>query len=313
VAGVPPEQRLVSGASGGVLVTGGSGFIGRHVVAQLQSRGHRVLNADRVPHPDGVETVVGELNDPRVVAAAVGADIDAIVHLAAETSVLGSIERPALVHDTNVTVTAALLEAAREKGVGRFVLASSNSVVGEHEGTMTEDVPLRPLTPYGATKAAGEMLLSGYAGAFGLVTPVLRLTNVYGPGMLAKDSFVPRMMRAAAAGEGVTVYGDGRQRRDLVHVGDVARAFAMAVEGWPSGPVIIGSATSHTVLDMLEAARAATGAPIPVEHVEQKKGEMRAVVVDTGLARSRGFEPTVSLEEGMASVWPDFRPVDVAV
>ena len=296
-----------------VLVTGGSGFIGRHVLAKLQGRGHHVRNVDRMPHPGDVETVVGELNDPRVVERAVTTSTDAIVHLAAETSVLGSIERPALVHDTNVTVTAALLEAARESGVQRFVLASSNSVVGDHDGTMTEDVALRPLTPYGATKAAGEMLLSGYAGAFGLATPVLRLTNVYGPGMLAKDSFVPRMMRAAAAGEGVTVYGDGLQRRDLVHVGDVARAFALAVEGWPSGPVIIGSGASHTVLDMVEAARAATGAPIPVEHVPPKAGEMRAVVVDTALARSRGFEPTRSLEEGMASVWPDFRPVDAAV
>lgn len=303
----------MSGHALRVLVTGGSGFIGRHVVAELQTRGHHVVNVDRQPHPDGVETVLGELNDPRVVARAVTTDLDAIVHLAAETSVLGSIQRPALVHETNVTTTAILLEAAREKSVGRFLLASSNSVVGEHEGTMTEDVPLRPLSPYGATKAAGEMLMSGYAGAFGLVTPVLRLTNVYGPGMLAKDSFVPRMMRAAADGEGVTVYGDGLQRRDLVHVSDVARAFALAVEGWPSGPVIIGSSTSYTVLDMVEAARAVTGAPIPVEHVAPKAGEMRAVVVDTSLAHSRGFEPTCSLEEGMATVWPDFRPVDVAV
>ena len=303
----------MSGHALRVLVTGGSGFIGRHVVAELQTRGHHVLNVDRQPHPDGIETVLGELKDPRVVARAVAKDLDAIVHLAAETSVLGSIQRPALVHDTNVTTTATLLEAAREKNVGRFLLASSNSVVGHHEGTMTEEVRLRPLTPYGATKAAGEMLLSGYAGAFGLVTPVLRLTNVYGPGMLAKDSFVPRMMRAAAAGEGVTVFGDGLQRRDLVHVSDVARAFALAVEGWPSGPVIIGSGTSYTVLDMVEAARAVTGAPIPVEHVPPKAGEMRAVVGDTALARSRGFEPTCSLEEGMATVWPDFRTVDVAV
>lgn len=303
----------MTGRATRVVVTGGSGFIGRHVVAALLARGHDVVNVDRSPHPDGVETVVGELIDPGVVARSVTDQTDAIVHLAAETSVLGSIERPALVHETNVTATAALLEAAREHGVGRFVLASTNAVAGNHQGVLTEDVPLRPLTPYGATKAAAEMLLSGYAGAFGIVAPALRLTNVYGPGMLAKDSFVPRLMRAAAAGEGITVYGDGLQRRDLVHVSDVARAFALALEDWPSGPVIIGSARSHTVLDMVKAARATTGAAIPVEHVAPKAGEMRAVVVDTSLARDHGWQPSHTLEEGMATVWPDFRPVDAVV
>ena len=305
-------HHLVSGAGTRVLVTGGSGFIGRHVVRELCARGHEVRVADRLAHPDGVETIVGELNDPKVVARAVSRGTDALVHLAAETSVLGSVRRPALVHDTNVTVTASLLEAAREQGVGRFVLASTNAVVGEHEGALTEDVPLRPLTPYGATKAAGEMLASGYAGSYALVAPALRFTNVYGPGMLAKDSFVARLMRAAADGSVIQVYGDGLQRRDLVHVSDVVRSVLLALEEWPSGPVIVGSGVSHTVLDMVEAARAATGAPIPVEHVDPKPGEMRAVEVDTALARSRGFAPQIALEEGMAGVWPDFRHDPVA-
>ena len=177
-------------------------------------------------------------------------------------------------HRVNVEVTGALLELARERGVESFVLASTNAVVGAYVGTFTEQVPLRPLTPYGATKAAGEMLVSGYAGAYGLRAPVLRLTNVYGPGMRDKDSFVPRMLKAAGRDQGVQVYGDGLQRRDLVHVHDVARAFALAVAGWPSGPTIVGSGTSVTVLDMLEAARAATGQTIPAEHVPAKDGEM---------------------------------------
>ena len=181
-----------------------------------------------------------------------------------------------------------------------------------YDGTFTEDVPLRPLTPYGSTKAAAEMLLSGYAGAYGLRTPVLRLTNVYGPGMKDKDSFVPRLLKAAARDEGVQVYGDGRQRRDLVHVHDVARAFALAVAGsspvWPSGPTIIGSGSSVTVLDLLAAAREATGRPIPAEHVPAKDGEMPAVVVDTARARSLGWEPSVSLVEGMAGTWADLSP-----
>ena len=145
-----------------------------------------------------MRAVTGELEDPAVREAAVTEGTDAVVHLAAETSVLGSVQRPALVHRVNVDVTAALLELCRERGVPTFVLASTNAVVGACPGTMTERVPLAPLTPYGATKAAAEMLLSGYAGAYGLRTPVLRLTNVYGPGMRHKDSFIPRLMRAAA-------------------------------------------------------------------------------------------------------------------
>jgi UDP-glucose 4-epimerase len=291
------------------LVTGGSGFIGRHVVAALQGDGHDVAVVDRVDFADpDVRTVTGELEDPAVRDAAVTEGTDAVVHLAAETSVLGSTERPALVHRVNVDVTAALLELCRVRGVRAFVFASTNAVVGRFRGTVTEDVPLAPLTPYGATKAAGEMLLSGYSGAYGLCTPVLRLTNVYGPGMHHKDSFVPRLMRAAAEGTGVRVYGDGLQRRDLVHVHDVARACVLAARDWPSGPVIVGSGVSHTVLDLVEKARETTGSPIPVEHVPGKPGEMRAVVVDIARARGRGFRPGVSLPEGLCTAWADFAP-----
>jgi UDP-glucose 4-epimerase len=290
-----------------VLVTGGSGFIGRHVVRALVAEGRHVVVADRTEHPD-VPTVVGDLTDPGVRERAVTDGVGTVVHLAAETSVLGSVQRPALVHRVNVEATGALLELARQRGVEAFVLASTNAVVGAYDGIFTEQVPLRPLTPYGSTKAAGEMLVSGYAGAYGLRAPVLRLTNVYGPGMRDKDSFVPRMLRAAARDDGVQVYGDGLQRRDLVHVHDVVRAFALAVTGWPSGPTIVGSGSSVTVLDMLTAARAATGRAIPAEHVPAKDGEMPAVVVDVSRARSLGWQPTVSLDEGLATAWADLAP-----
>ncbi len=290
-----------------VLVTGGGGFVGRHVVRALAAEGHDVVVVDRNEHPD-VPTVVGELEDPSVRDRAVTKDLGAVVHLAAETSVLGSVERPVRVHRVNVDVTAALLELVRERAVGVFVMASTNAVVGDLDGTFTERVPLRPLTPYGATKAAAEMLVSGYSGAYALRAPVLRLTNAYGPGMKDKDSFVPRMLKAAAQDAGVQVYGDGLQRRDLVHVYDVARAFVMALSpDWPSGPTIIGSGTSVTVLDMLEAARAATGRAIPAEHVPAKDGEMPAVVVDISRARSLGWEPSVSLRDGMTTAWDDLR------
>jgi UDP-glucose 4-epimerase len=150
------------------------------------------------------------------------------------------------------------------------------------------------------------MLLSGYAGAFGMRTPAVRLTNVYGPGMGHKDSFVPRLMRAAASGGEVEIYGDGEQRRDLVHVSDAALALVTAASSWPAGPVIIGGSRSYTVNELTESAREATGRPIAARRVAPKPGEMPAVVVDISRARSRGFEPSVSLVDGMRGVWADF-------
>ena len=293
-----------------VLVTGGSGFVGRTVVPLLRRHGADVVVADRRPYPDDtVPTVLGDLADAGVRDAAVTADLDGIVHLAAITSVLRSAEQPQETFDTNVALTQGLLELARSRGVPRFVLASTNAVVGNvGTSTITEGTPLRPLTPYGATKAACEMLLSGYAGAYGMATCALRFTNIYGPGMAAKDSFVPRLMRAALAGGGVQVYGDGKQARDLVHVADVAAAVVAAWQRRFTGTAIIGAGRSVSVLDLIEAARTATGAPLPVEHVPAKTGEMPAVIVDVSLAGEElGYRPGYDLADGLRTVWEEFR------
>jgi UDP-glucose 4-epimerase len=294
-----------------VLVTGGSGFIGQSVIAALRSAGARVRNVDR--HADNapdVPTVVGDLRDPAVVERAVTADLDGVVHLAARTSVLQSVEQPWDVTNHNVAATAALLERARVVGVQRFFLASTNAVTGDvGTATITEETPLRPLTPYGATKAACEMLLSGYGASYGMQTCALRLTNVYGTGMTHKDSFVPRLMRAALSGEYVQVYGDGLQRRDLVNAADVCAALLLAWEHGVCGPLIVGSGRSISVLDMIAAAREATGAELPIKHVEAKPGEMPAVIVSIERARTFGYEPSVELVDGFRRVWHEFAPV----
>jgi len=232
----------------------------------------------------------------------------AIVHLAAATSVVGSMRAPDQVFENNVTVTAGLLELARGRGVPQFVLASTNAVVGDAaDGVINERTPLGPLTPYGGTKAAAEMLLSAYGGSFGIVGCALRFTNVYGVGMRTKDSLVARLMRAALTGSTLQVYGDGEQRRDFVHVTDVVSAVRLALEDTWAGTVVIGSGASVSVLEVIDAVRAATAVELPVEHVPARDGEMRAVVVDTTRARQLGYEPQVRLESGLASLWREVR------
>lgn len=304
------NRKEVVGLTGQhVLVTGGSGFIGTRAVRALVRRGARVTVVDREAFPAGeVASVVGDLTDPKTRDAAVTSELDGIVHLAAVTSVLKSMEDPAGVYRSNVEVTHGLLELARERGVERFVLFSTNAVVGDMGGAVIhEDVPPRPLTPYGATKAAGEMLLAAYAGSYGMTTCSLRPTNAYGPGMGRKDSFIPRLMRAAASGDNVRIYGDGTQTRDFVHVDDVVQALLLAWEHGHTGPLIVGSGVSVSVLDLIAAVRRVTGRSVPAEHVAAKAGEMPAVVVDIARASRLGYTPTYTLEQGLETLWADWR------
>ena len=292
-----------------ILVTGGAGFVGRTVVGALVAAGAEVVVVDRSDaRVDGVRTVLGDLRDPAILGRAVEPGLSGIVHLAAITSVLGSLRDPALVHQVNVEVTARLLELARTRRVSRFVMSSTNAVVGD-VGTTTihEGLPLQPLTPYGATKAAAEMLLSGYAGGYGLATCALRLTNVYGPGMAHKDSLVPRLMRAARDGTPVQVYGDGLQVRDFVHVDDVVAGLFVAWRTGHVGPLVVGAGRSLSVLDVIAAAEKVTGEVLRVDHVPAKDGEMPAVIVSIERARSLGYAPAFALEDGLASAWDDFR------
>ncbi|MGP4020182.1 NAD-dependent epimerase/dehydratase family protein [Saccharopolyspora sp. 5N708] len=295
-------------------MTGGSGFVGRAVVRAFLARRTPVTIVDLQAPPaelrsDLVTYLEGDLRDAAVREAAVAAGGAGIIHLAAITSVLRSVDQPDETYANNVAVTQELLELARRREVGQFMLASTNAVTGDiGHGTISEAQPLRPLTPYGATKAACEMLLSGYAGAYGMATCALRFTNIYGPGMGHKDSFIPRLMRAALAGSGVQVYGDGAQRRDFVHVDDVVQGMLAAWDKQYTGTAVIGSGHSISVLELIDAVRAATGEEVPVTHVPAKNGEMPAVIVDVAkAARELGYTPNVELTDGLRTVWADFR------
>lgn len=297
-----------------VLVTGGSGFIGRHVVAQLSRDGAQVRVVDLNPHPDPtVDLIQGDIADPAVAERAFSPGPDAVVHLAAVTSVLRSLEHPRLTFATNVTGTHVLLEAARAAGARSLVFTSTNAVTGPMEGpAIVETATLRPLTPYGATKAAAEMLMSAYNSSYGLRCASLRLTNVYGPGMEAKDSIVARLMRAIRLKRTFEIYGDGKQLRDYVHVADVADAIRLALtrEEW-QGPLVIGTGHSISVLDVVEEVRRVSGAQLDVRHGPPKPGEMPAVIVDLSRARAAGWRPRYTFSEGLRGVWEEWAAADI--
>ena len=290
-----------------VLVTGGAGFIGSALAARLRADGHDVVVADQREPADRRDTdVVGDLRDPDVLAAALTEGTDAVAHLAAVTSVLGSVKDPVNVYRTNVALTQELLERCRQLGVASFVLASTNAVVGVGAGggVIDESSPLLPLTPYGATKAAGEMLMSSYRRAYDLSCVALRLTNVYGPGIWVKDGLVARCFKAARNGTGININGDGHQIRDYVYLDDVVAAFVAGLTTGSLPPtVIVGSGVSVDVLEIHGMVSAATGRPIPAEHVPAPPGDMRAVVVDRSLAVRSGLAEPVQLADGLAATW----------
>ena len=297
-----------------VLVTGGSGFIGRHAVASLSAAGAHVRVVDLKPHPDpSVDIVVGDIADTEVLDGAFAGGIDSVVHLAAVTSVLRSVENPGGTFDTNVLGTHLLLEAARRAGVGSLVFASTNAVTGPMQApAIVESAVLKPLTPYGATKAAGEMLMSAYTASYGVRCVCLRLTNVYGPGMQAKDSIVARLMRAIRLEREFEIYGDGRQVRDYVHVADVIAAMRLGLvnEEW-AGPVVIGSGKSLSVLEVVDTVRSVTGAELSVRHGPARAGEMPAVIVDPGRALGAGWKPRYGFAEGVRGVWEEWSAADL--
>ncbi|MGI8715720.1 MAG: NAD-dependent epimerase/dehydratase family protein [Solirubrobacteraceae bacterium] len=298
-----------------VLVTGGSGFIGRHVVAELTAAGVQVRVVDLQPHADPtVDIVIGDIADPAVLERAFAGGFDSIVHLAAVTSVLRSLEQPELTFATNVIGTNAVLAAGRDAGVSSLAFASTNAVTGLMKAPkISEAATLEPLTPYGSTKAAGEMLMSAYTASYGMRCACIRLTNVYGPGMQAKDSIVARLMRCIRQGTTFEIYGDGTQVRDYVHALDVVAAMKLGLtsEQW-QGPMVIGGGTSQSVLEVVDAVRQVSGAEIDVRHGPAKPGEMPAVIVDTSHAHAAGWTPRYpSLADGLVGVWEEWSVADV--
>jgi nucleoside-diphosphate-sugar epimerase len=208
-----------------ILVTGGCGFVGANLVPELLARGHavRVIDdfsiggPDRLPAGD-VEVVQGDVRDAEAVAEA-AAGTDAVIHLAAAGNVADSVADPFGNFEANARGTLYTLQAAARAGAGRFVFASTGgALIGDAPPPVDEESMPRPISPYGASKLAGEGYCHAYRGAYGLPTIALRFANVYGPRSELKRGAVTRFVRAALDGTPITIYGDGAATRDFIHV-----------------------------------------------------------------------------------------------
>jgi len=301
-----------------ILVTGGAGFIGSHVVDTYVAAGHDVIVVDNLctgkrenlnPAARFVEL---DINDPAVARLIRDERPDVLNHHAAQMDVRRSVADPLFDARTNVLGTLALLEASRHAGVKKVLFVSSGGAVyGEQETfPAPETHPTWPVSPYGVSKRSGELYCHFYQVEYGLPFVAFRYANVYGPrqdphgeaGVVA--IFSGRMLR----GEPVTVNGDGTQTRDYVYVGDVARMSLLALQRDATGPVNIGTALETDVNTLAQTMLDVSGSRSEVRHGPAKSGEQRRSVVDIRRAAEVfGWEPDVTLREGLARTVEFFR------
>ena len=311
------------------MVTGGAGFIGSHVVDRLCGLGSvtvvddlsagRAENLEAASATGGVRLLKADVRDPEALRGAFrGADV--VFHLAAKCLRI-SLSDPALVHGVNATGTLNALRAAREEGVGRFVYVSSSEVYGT-AGDATpidETHPLRPHTPYAASKAAGELYALSFLRTSGLAATVVRPFNSYGPRSHVAGPYgevIPRFVVRLLAGEAPVIFGDGRQTRDFTFVEDTARGIVAAAVPTAVGEVLnIGCGREVSVQQLARAAAAACGRPdvAPIFR-EARPGDVRRHLASTSKAeRLIGYRSEVGLDEGLRRYvrWVRERGVEI--
>jgi dTDP-glucose 4,6-dehydratase len=302
-----------------VLVTGGAGFIGANLVRLLLAEGkYRVLCFDALTyagnlenlagledHPD-YEFLKGDITSPEDVAGAFSKGPLRIAHLAAESHVDRSLHDSGVFLRTNVEGTRVLLEAAREAGVEHFVQVSTDEVYGSltpEEPPFTESSPIKPSSPYSASKAGADLLALAYHHSFGLPVSVTRCSNNYGPYQFP-EKLIPLMISNAMHDEHLPVYGDGQQVRDWIHVEDHCRAIAMVLDKGEPGEVYnFGGeaerpnlAVVKGILGILEKSEEL------IQYVTDRPGHDRRYAIDNAFSRERlGFEPRWTFEDGLAA------------
>ncbi|UHQ95403.1 NAD-dependent epimerase/dehydratase family protein [Haloterrigena alkaliphila] len=292
-----------------VLVTGGAGFIGSHLVEALTPHNDvRVLDnfssGDRAYLPEDVTVVEGDIGDPIALQQA-ARGVDIIFHHAAMVSVSRSVDAPRQSNETNLDASLLVLEQARQEDA-RVVAASSAAVYGHpDELPVSESAATEPTSPYGIQKLALDQYARRYAELYDLETVALRYFNAYGPRQQGPYSgVISTFLEQARAGEPITIEGDGQQTRDFVHVSDIVQANLQAATTDAVGEAYnIGTGTRTSIEELAETIKAATDSSSPIVHHDPRPGDIRHSGADISKAkRTLGFEPRVGLENGIQSL-----------
>lgn len=322
------------------LVTGGCGFIGssliKRIITDYPKANIRILDnltvgsrsdlsevctfkevsEESIAHsPEGVELLVGDICDEGTCLKA-GLGVDVIVHLAANTGVGPSVEDPRKDCATNVVGTFNMLETARKEKVKRFVFASSGAPIGECEPPIHEELAPHPVSPYGASKLAGEGYCSAYYRSFGVGTVALRFGNVYGPRSKHKSSVIAKFIKQALGGEELEVYGDGKQTRDFIYIDDLINAILMGVSKAKIGGEVFQIATNtettvNNIMDrLLVILKERNIEPVGIVHSSSRLGDVVRNYSDTTKAETfLGWKAMVSLEKGIEATVDYFSEV----
>lgn len=302
-----------------VLITGGAGFIGSHILAQLQGRRDmdvvvfdNLSSGSKEHVPAGMELVEGDVCDKDAVDALFAAHhFDAVIHLAAQTMVPTSVEQPVLDCRVNLEGVLHVLEACRTHGTGHILFSSSAAVYGDNLNIpLKETERLVPTSPYGITKMTTEHYLRVYHELYGMDATVFRFANVYGErqGEKGEGGVVSIFCKLLSQYQGITVFGDGNQTRDFVYAGDIAQAIirSLPLKGCHTMNVSTGQETS--INDLIRSFEKAVGYTVPVQYTAPRTGDiLRSVLSNEALKRDLGFVPAMDLEEGIRRTYEWYR------
>jgi UDP-glucose 4-epimerase len=298
------------------LVTGGCGFIGVNLISRLIARGAHVRVLDNLSlgkREDlaslGVELQVGDIRDrATVVRACQGMDV--AVHLAAHTRVVESLSDPELNFEINAIGTMNVLSACRDAAVKKMIFASTGgAILGEQQPPVHEGMVPRPVSPYGASKLAGEAYCSAFFGSYRLNTVALRFSNVYGPFSYRKGSVVAQFFRNLMQKQPIVIYGDGEQTRDFLYVADLVDAILLADKNDTPGEVFqIASGRETSLLTLINTMKEVLPElTFDVRHEPRRSGEILRNYANIEKAhRMLGYDPQTRLAEGLRNTWQWF-------